>query len=202
LQKQDFFSKEQGWLQDKPHHHYNVGTTSGDWYFGEVDQHGIPYSTMRDGTPKGYVTISFKGNQYAFDYKAAGMPEDQAMQIFAPKLVEKDKRTSAGIYVNFFIGSAEDQLEYRVDQGPWKPMNYVEDYDPMYLDKLHTWDFTEELLAGRRPSNPVPSKHLWRAPIPTDLPAGVHQIEIKASDMFGREFTQKHSYRIGVKDEL
>lgn len=201
IQKQDFFTREQGWLQDSPHHHYNVGTTSGDWYSGQLDKNGIPISTMRDGTPKGYAIINFEGNQYTIDYKAAGLPEDQIMQIFAPKVVEKDKRTSAGILVNFFIGTKQDQLEFRVNQGPWKVMQYVEEYDPHYLDKLHTWDFTETLLSGRRPSNPVQSKHLWAAPVPTDLPAGVHQIEVKATDMFGRTFIQQHSYRVAEKDE-
>ncbi|MFW5761780.1 MAG: calcineurin-like phosphoesterase C-terminal domain-containing protein, partial [Cyclobacteriaceae bacterium] len=201
LQKQDFFNEEDGWLQENPPHHYNVGTTSGDWYSGQLDQNGVPVSTMRDGTPKGYATINFKGNQYTFDYKATGLSSDQHMLIFSPKVVEKDKRTSAGIYVNFFIGSAEDKLEYRINEGEWETMTYVENYDPLYMHELHTWDFAEELLSGRRPSNPVNSKHLWAAPIPTSLPVGVHQIEVRATDMFGRTFIQKHSYRVAEREE-
>lgn len=52
IQRQDIFTTEDGWRQEKPHHHYNVGTTSGDWYSGKLDDSGIPISTMRDGTPK------------------------------------------------------------------------------------------------------------------------------------------------------
>src|SRR5690606_41439605 len=32
IQRQDFMDKSTGWKQDNPHHHYNVGTTSGYWY--------------------------------------------------------------------------------------------------------------------------------------------------------------------------
>lgn len=196
IQKHDFFGQEEGWQQTKPHHHYNVGTTSGDWYSGKLNENGVPFSTMRDGTPKGYAFLTFKGNQYTFDYKVAGEPEDYRMQIFNPKVVPHDQRTSAGIFVNFFQGSEEDSLMYRVDNGEWQGMVLIEDYDPSYLHLLHEWDFTEELIPGRRPSNPVQCRHLWRASIPTDLETGKHTIEVKATDMFGRTFTQKSTYRI------
>ncbi len=198
LQRQDIFTKAEGWKQDKPHHHYNVGTTSGDWYSGKLDENGVPFSTMRDGTPKGYAFLNFEGNKYTIDYKAAGHPADHQMEIFAPKVVQQNKRTSAGIFANFFIGSADDKLEYRIDDGEWKAMAYQPNYDPSFLHKLHEWDFTEELMPGRRPSNPVECTHLWRASIPTDLEVGEHVIEIRATDMFGRTFTQKSSYRIAV----
>ncbi|HUC79439.1 MAG TPA: metallophosphoesterase N-terminal domain-containing protein, partial [Flavisolibacter sp.] len=69
LQRNDFFTAKQGWLRAKPHHEYNAGTTSGDWYSGAFDEKGVPVSTMRDGTPKGYAFIHFIGNSYSIDYK-------------------------------------------------------------------------------------------------------------------------------------
>ncbi len=196
LQKHDFFGQEQGWPQSKPHHHYNVGTTSGDWYSGRLDEKGIPVSTMRDGTPKGYAFLRFNGNQYQFDYKVAGKPDDYKMQIWTPKVVPQGERTSARIIVNFFQGSEMDSLMYRVDDGDWQGMQWLEDYDPMYVKGLYDWDEAEALTPGRRPSNPVQTKHLWQANIPTDLETGEHKIEIKATDMFGRTFTQQSSYRV------
>lgn len=198
IQKQDFFTQEDGWKQEKPHHHYNVGTTSGDWYSGKLNEEGVPFSTMRDGTPKGYAFISFHGNKYVIDYKAAGFSDDYRMDIFAPKVVQHKKGTSAGIYANFFLGSEQDTLMYRIDNGEWKRMHYYQDYDPTFLHKLHEWDFAEDLIPGRRPSNPTASKHLWRAGIPTNLEPGEHTIEVKATDMFGRTFTQLKSYRIEI----
>ncbi|MGK6325469.1 calcineurin-like phosphoesterase C-terminal domain-containing protein, partial [Sphingomonas sp. DT-51] len=129
LQRQEFLGKEQGWLQEKPHHHFNIGTTSGDWYSGKLDEKGIPISVMRDGTPKGYAFIHFNGNQYTIDYKAAGKPADYQMEVFAPNLVSSVKKNKAYVYANFFIGSKNDTLQYRVDGGTWKDMEFMEKPD-------------------------------------------------------------------------
>jgi hypothetical protein len=196
IQRQDYFGKSEGWLQEKPHHHYNVGTTSGDWYSGKLNQEGIPVSTMRDGTPKGYAFINFNGNQYNLEYKVAGKPKTYQMEVFAPKVVAKDQRTKSGIYVNFFMGSKNDTVEYSVDQGEWKVMDYVEEVDPSYAIDVYEWDLTEELIPGRRSSNPIESKHLWRGKVPTNIEVGEHRIEIKATDMFGKTFTETSSYRV------
>lgn len=196
IQKQDFFAKKEGWLREKPHHEYNVGTTSGDWYSGQLNELGVPVSTMRDGTPKGYAFIHFKGNTYTVDYKVAGKPKEYQMEIFAPKVVAKGKRTKSGIYANFFMGNAQDKVVFRIDDGEWQSMTHVEEYDPSYASLVNQWDTSEKLLPGKRGSNPIISNHLWRGNIPTKLNVGEHTIEVKAKDMFGNEFTQKSSYRI------
>ena len=54
LQRNDFYTAEDGWHGPKPLHEYNTGATCGDWWSGELNQQGVPSSTMRDGTPKGY----------------------------------------------------------------------------------------------------------------------------------------------------
>lgn len=196
FQSQDFFDTADGWLQSKRHHHFNVGASCGDWYSGRLDANGIPFSTMRDGTPKGFAFLSISDNQYTIDYKVAGKPHDYRIGIFAPKVVEQNSSTSAGIYANYYMGSASDTLYYRIDNRPWYPMQFTADYDPAYLNLLHEWDFAETLLDGRRPSNPVFCNHLWRIGIPTRLPVGEHIIEIMVVDMFGRTLTQKSLYRI------
>ncbi len=185
-----------GWSGEGAHHHYNVGTTSGDWYSGQLDENGVPISTMRDGTPKGYAFITFDDNQYVIDYKVVGEDEDYRMSIFTPRVVPHQQRTSAGIYVNFFQGSEKANLRYRVDGGEWSELTRIIAPDPEFMGLLHEWDYAEELMPGRRPSNPVPSLHLWRAGIPTDLSVGEHTIEVEATDMFGRIFTETATYRI------
>ncbi|MEL4308894.1 calcineurin-like phosphoesterase C-terminal domain-containing protein [Joostella sp. CR20] len=196
IQRQDFFDKESGWHQEKPHHHYNVGTTSGDWYSGKLDENGIPISIMRDGTPKGYAFINFEGNQYNVKYKVAGKSADHQMNIFVPKVVAEGRNSKAGIYVNFFIGSEHDEVLYRVDEGEWKPMKFVDEEDPNYEVLVYEWDTTDKLMPGRRSSNPINSKHLWRGSIPTKLKTGKHIIEVKATDMYGNTYTETASYRL------
>lgn len=196
LQRQNFYGKADGWLQQKPHHEYNAGTTSGDWYSGEMKANGTPSSTMRDGTPKGYAFLNLKGNQYTIDYKVAGRDAAYQMEVFVPKVVEQRKNTSAGIFVNLFMGAKGDKVTYAVDGGKWNNMTYVEAMDPKFLGVLTKFDETEELLSGRRPSNAELSTHLWRGDIPAKLPAGKHEIEIKAVDRYGKATTQKVSYTI------
>ena len=196
IQRQDFFFKGDGWLQEKPHHHYNVGTTSGDWYSGKLDEKGIPISVMRDGTQKGYAFINFKGNQYTVDYKVAGKPKEHQMQVFAPKVVPQGKRTKAGVFANFFMGKEGDKVQYRVDGGKWNDMEYVKDQDPSYVELVYEWDLTDKLMPGRRSSDPIISTHVWRGNLPANLETGVHKIEIQATDMFGKMHTATKTYRI------
>lgn len=195
-QDQIEYTEVNGWKGKKPLHEYNVGTTSGDWYSGKHDSNGIPDATMRDGTPQGYVFLNISGNQYAVDYKVAGREEEYQMNIFAPRVVPYKGRTTSQILVNFFMGGKNDLIEYRIDQGAWHKMNYVEAVDPSYYAKLYEWDVTNELLPGRRPSNAVSSTHLWSAPLKLDLAPGEHTIEVKATDRYGKSHFGKRVYRI------
>ena len=75
-------------------------------------------------------------------------------------------------------------------------MRYLEGIDPNYYAKLIEWDFTDELIPGRRPSNAVTSTHLWTGSVNLNLPAGDHTIEVKAKDRFGKVHTGKKIYTI------
>ena len=196
FQSQDFFGRNEGWEQEGFHHHYNVGASCGDWYSGEIDANDLPVSTMRDGTPKGYALLNISGNQYTIDYKVAGKSEDYRMRIHNPMVLARNQYTSSRIYVNYFMGGQFDSLFYRIGNGAWKPMSRSERIDPAYAWETFKWDFTEVLLNGRRPSDPVICNHLWIGRIPVDLPVGEHIIEVKVKDMFGRLFYQKSAYRI------
>ena len=196
LQEQIEYTEVHGWKGQKPLHEYNVGTTSGDWYSGKMDANGLPDGTMRDGTPQGYAFLNINGNQYDVDYQVAGKESEYQMNIYAPKVVQHKGRTTSQIVVNFFMGSAADRVEYRIGNEEWRAMRYSPGIDPNYWVKLLEWDFTEELLPGRRPSNPVTSTHLWSGPIRLDLPPGEHTIEVRATDRYGKEHFGKRKYRI------
>lgn len=194
--KQTFWGKEDGFNKDKPHHHFNIGTPSGDWYSGSMNERGVPTSTMRDGSPNGYVFLDIEGTDYKARYKPAGESADYQMEIFAPKVVGKDQRTRAAIIANVFVGTADDEVMYRVNEGEWKKMSNFEGLDPTYAMSVYEWDSSETLKQGRRPSNPFPTDHLYSAPMPTNLPVGEHTIEVEATDMYGQKHSGTRTFRV------
>lgn len=197
-QRLEFFDSEEGWEQVTPHLHYNVGTTSGDWWSGVPDERGIPQTVMRDGTPNGYATIKFEGNQYVFDYKAAGFESSHRMSMWGPNVVPQNSWHSADLYVNYFLGSDSTLVEYRVEgeDNDWNRMARVEEQDPNVARLRQKWDTADQVLPGKRPSNPINSTHLWKAHVPNNLSLGEHTIEIKVTDMFGRVFRDKFFYEV------
>ena len=195
-QNQLFFGPEHGWQRNGMHHHFNVGTTSGDWYSGKLNERGIPISTMCDGTPKGYAYINFEKNRYTIDYKAFDKEPEYKMAVFTPNVVLQNSWASAKIIVNFFIGSPDDSLFCKIDDGEWEKMRYTPMHDPFFVREVVDWDFTEELFPGRRPSNPVESSHTWTGYLPTNLEAGEHTVYIKAYDMFKREYHTKRKFTV------
>lgn len=196
IQNQFFFGPADGWQQEGEHHHYNVGTTSGDWYSGRLNEKGLPVSTMRDGTPKGYAFINFDNNRYTIDYKVFNRDPDKKMALFTPNLVVQNTWANAQIVVNFFIGSPTDSLVYKIDDGEWEQMRHNPRHDPFYVREIVKWDFTEEPIPGRRPSNPVESSHIWTGFLPTDLDLGEHTVIVRAYDMFGREHKEERKFRV------
>lgn len=190
FQKQTFYGHEDGWKQEVPHHEYNVGTTSGDWYSGISNDQGVPSSTMRDGTPKGYAILNIDNNTYSFDYKVAGKPRDYQMSIIAPRVLSEKNVRNSKITVNFFMGKEGDGVQYRFGNDEWKKMKYVEQPDPAYQYELLKYDTAEKFIEGKRPSNAVNSTHLWEAKFPNKLGAGKYDLQIKAVDMYGKVHTQ------------
>lgn len=195
-QRHHFFRSGEGWAGEEPHHHYVVGTVSGDWWSGEPQANGIPDATMRDGTPNGYNIIRFRGNKYTYDYKVAGKPEAFKMRVYGPRLVPQNTLFRGELYVNFFQGSELDVVEFRVNDGGWRRMNYVVDIDPHVSAMRYKWDHAENLPQGVRPSNPVLSMHIWKARVPSNLSAGQHTIYVRVKDVFGREFYDQHQYEV------
>lgn len=196
VQQQIFYGKDKGWKQAKPHHEYNVGTTSGDWYSGEMNEQGVPTSTMRDGTPKGYAMIHFDGNKYKVDYKVAGKSAEYQINVFAPKAVMKAEKSRHFVYANVFMGTPNDEVLYSINGGEWKKMEFANEGDPNYESTYYKWDVSEKAIKGRRPSKSMNSTHLFAAKIPTKLEKGQHTIKVKATDMYGNVHYGETTYRI------
>jgi hypothetical protein len=208
-----FHQGSYGWKQATPHHHYNVGTTSGSWWNGMRNETDVPHTMMRDGTPNGYSFISFNGTEYIIDWKIAGRPADHQMNIHVPRGIVAQSIDTTLLTVNFFNGSEQSQLEFRIKGlTEWQKMEKVDKYDPYYLKIDERWNNIKKLglqelweadssLSGQPfPGTDMPrpriSTHLWEANIGTDWPEGRHIIEVKATDRYGRTFTAYQTMRV------
>src|SRR5699024_3851117 len=118
--------------------------------------------------PNGYAVLHFDGNQYTFDYFAAGFDKDFKMRVTGPDKISRNA-DDAAFYVNYFLGNKKTKVEYQLPNGEWAAMKKVEEGDPHLKSILAEWDSAEKTFEGDRPSDPIPSSHLWKAPVPTDI---------------------------------
>jgi hypothetical protein len=214
---QFFHEGSSDWQQATPHHHYNVGTVSGSWWNGMRNEKDVPHTMMRDGTPNGYSFITFKGTEYIIDWKVAGSPADHQMNIYVPRGIKAGSSDTTLLTVNFFNGSEESALEYRIKGlTQWQAMEKVDKFDPYYLKIDQRWKnlrklridelwaaeptLADQTFPGTPMSRPRISTHLWEANIGTDWPEGRHIIEVRAQDRYGRTFTAFHTMRVVAAD--
>lgn len=196
VQMQNFYGSEIGWNGVEPFYEYNVGTTCGDWYSGIVGSNGQPDATMRDGTPRGYAIVTVTGNDYLVDYKVLGKPADKQMTIYSPKVLPYKQDGRFFFYVNFYMGKSDDRVEYRIDGGEWKKLAVANEVDPTYMNNVYLWDNTEKYLEGERPGSvPRLSTHLWKGRLDQSVAPGEHRIEVRATDLYGRTFTDFSTFR-------
>lgn len=214
-QNNTFFHEESShWQGEVPHHHFNVGTTSGNWWNGVRDENDIPLTMMRDGTPNGYSYITFNGTNYIVDWKVSGKSENYRMNIHTPRGVSEEASASTNITVNFFNGSEQSELSFRVlGETGWNKMEKVSKQDPFYsLIYERFSDFSSMKLKDQWENDPdlknkpyplikrmyeaSNSTHLWQSEIGKNLTEGIHVIEVNAKDRYDREFKDFHTLRI------
>jgi hypothetical protein len=186
MQFHRFFGAEDGWRGHRPHHHFNVGTTSGSWWRGAPDEVGIPHATMRCGAPNGWVLLEIDGSGYALRFKAARRPWSHQMSIHAPDAVPAIEAAGTEVLVNVFAGSERDRVEMRLrPDDPWIPLVRVERRDPYYVE-LKIREARLDPPAGYGLPPVVDSPHLWAGTLPEDPPPGTHALEVRARDLSGR----------------
>lgn len=186
-----------GWQGAAPLHEYNVGAACGAFWTGVKDASGIPDTTMSDGTPNGYASLGIgRDGRYALAWHAAREPQDAQIGLHAPKVLRRVAYPAYGVYANVYMGRADTRVEFRVDDGEWKPMRRTLAPDPRVV-RENMLDADADALRGYdRSAEATPSPHLWRGALPTDLPAGAHRIEVRAFDAWRGEVRAQGEYRL------
>lgn len=188
VQRHVFHDASTGWTGAPPLHEYNVGAACGAFWSGVKDAEGIPDSTMADGTPNGYARMRVEPDgRYALSWHPARLRTEDAsftrtMALHAPRVLRHGAYPAWGVYANVFMAPPDACVEFRIDDGPWKPMSRVERADPRLVTENVRDDEATTLRGYDRSPEAQPSTHLWRGALPTDLPPGTHRIDVRAAD--------------------
>ena len=188
VQQHVFHGPADGWHGATPLHEYNLGAACGAFWSGVADAAGVPDATMADGTPNGYARLEVgQGGEYALYWHNARDPADATIGLHAPKVLRRGAYPAWGVYANVYMGfegrGMDDTLvEYRVDDGEWKPMRKVLRPDPRLVVENVRDDLATELRGYDRSPEAEPSTHLWRGALPTDLDVGEHVVEVRYTD--------------------
>lgn len=197
-----FHDAQAGWPGATPLHEFNVGAASGAYWSGVARDGGIPDATMADGTPPGYARLSIQpGGRYALSWhrSAQHVPAadaTDAMALHAPRVLRQGAYPAWGVYANVYMGLAQTRVEFRVGDGAWRPMRQVRAPDPRLVLENARDDTALALRGFDRSPEAQPSTHLWRGALPTDLPAGVHAVEVRAFDAWHGEQRAHTQYRL------
>ena len=195
MQEHLWLTKDDGWQGPEPHHHVIAVTTSGSWWRGVPDQRGIPVTTMRDGAPNGHLTMTFDGSEYVVDYHAAPGSPAQQMHIWTPEVIWRRRVPTTEFAVNVYNGSERTAVEFRLDgRGDWQPMTRTTRADPFYEQAKRRE--TEDMPDRWKLPDAELSPHLWTAAFAQTLDKGLHSIEVRATDPWGRTFLARRGFRV------
>ena len=198
-----FHGSGSGWHGEAPLHEFNVGAASGAFWSGVAGAGGIPDATMSDGTPNGHARLVIDDDgAYRLSWHRAGHHGDDdpgftdAMSLHAPRALRRRAYPAWGVYANVYMGLEDTRVEFRVGEGEWRPMRKVEAPDPRLVAENVRDDLATELRGFDRSPEAVPSTHLWRGALPTDLEVGEHTIQVRALDRWQGEQRASTRYRL------
>ncbi|MGI9466727.1 MAG: calcineurin-like phosphoesterase C-terminal domain-containing protein [Rubripirellula sp.] len=198
-----FLGKENGWKGPKKHHHIVNVTVCGSWWRGRKDERGIPHATMSDGGPNGYSIMEFDGQSYKLEMRGANRAANYQMNIYAPETVTRQELAEADLIVNVFNGSEKTKVRFRVGNqegnfGAWKPMKASRRADPAFVAEKK-----REEEVPNRPWTSLPgahsTPHIWISKLPLDLQPGTQIIEVRATNVIGKEVSSRRVIRVKAK---
>jgi hypothetical protein len=194
IQRHMFLGEDEGWQGKQPHHHIINVTVSGSWWSGQKDERGIPHTMMADGAPNGYSMITFDGNDYRFDYKAAGRPASDQMRIMMDYSIDTNQTENTEVSVNVYNGSEKSTVRMSVEgTGQWIELERRIENDPTFVEIYEREQATTPIPEPKL-TKPKVSFHLWAAKLPPRLAPGFHQLNVETTDMHGRRYFAKRAF--------
>lgn len=197
VQRHHFHGAADGWRGRAPLHEYNVGAACGAYWSGVKDADGIPDARMADGTPNGWARLSATvDGRVRIAWQVAGADAEEAIGLSAPRVLRRGAYPGYGVFANVYMARPDAVVDYRIDDGPWRPMQKVDRPDPALVAE-NLRDNAAAALRGydRSPEAEV-STHLWRGTLPTDLPVGEHRIEVRSIDPWRGEVSARSTYSL------
>lgn len=200
VQRHHRHGADDGWQGAAVLHEYNLGAACGAFWSGVADADGIPDATMADGTPNGFARLQVAPDGgWRLRWQVARGAQDDALRVTAPKVLRHGAYPAFGVYANVFMARADARVEFRIDGGDWQPMRRVAQPDP-FVQGENLRDLWADTLRGdERAPEAVPSTHLWRGTLPTDLAPGAHRIEVRAQDPWGDWSQAARVYRLETR---
>jgi 3',5'-cyclic AMP phosphodiesterase CpdA len=186
---------EDGWTGGRPIEEYNVAAACGGFWGGPKDADGIPVATMWDGTPPGYATLQFRGDEALLDYFPVRMDAGRQLSVHVPRSVAP-RQGYVSFYANVYNGHDGWRVEARVDDRTWGPMRRILGWDPTYAEAFLDQDSAARATGDVRLPDPVVCYHLWRGALPADLKAGAHRVQVRATDPQGKAFVAEAPFGI------
>jgi hypothetical protein len=152
-------------------HEHVHGTTCGAWWTGPI---------CHDGTPAGYGIYEVQDERIQWTYKGTGRPLDEQMRLYAPGA---DPTAPDELIANVWNWDPAWRVEWLADGAARGPMARRAGFDPLSVE-LHRGP---SLPAKRGWVEPGRTDHLFYTPISPD----VREVEVRATDRFGRTFSER-----------
>jgi 3',5'-cyclic AMP phosphodiesterase CpdA len=153
-----------------------AGAVSGDRWRGEVDEYGIPYSRMKDGSPKGYYLLAINNNKFKETYKMPGRTNSDQMDVYFVdnntkmnnSFVLYNENSNLNLVINVFNGDIYSKVLYSLNDKNYMPMTRKILADPLFYNQS---GYTKTYKCF----------HIWST-ILSGLEKGVNKITIKCID--------------------
>ena len=213
-----YFDSDAGFDGPVPLHLQTLSAVCGSWWSGPLDPRGVPTSLQRDGSPRGYYLMEVDGTKATLRFQATGKPADYQMRItldsgfprpsvdtrrdyrhgeLLGNRFEMSQLYSTRVLVNFFEGGPRSTVEVQIGDGPAMEMHRVVRTDP-FIEEL----FQREGDTMKSWVEAEPTTHMWEAPLPEGLQPGAHTITVRATDEYGRTYTEHKLFEIYALAQL